>query len=278
MALPACHSPVGPTSEDVTMTQRADIRKIEKEGARIKKQQERLTAKSLMLTEDAKRNAAAREGVIIAQLHEAGLMQQPLTQLLECLISLGRTTEVPVAEEEDALQQANDEGVKTAKPGGSVQGAEVDYNLIEVTVKISSNVSEKNRSLLETSKLNWNGKLGLWKGNVDEATVASLREHFGDHRVNVTPRPGPETDQGGLEANPKPAPVKPSPAGEVPPEPPLSTTNAVESPTGAEPAADPDIAKDREDTAGGRAGRILPPTTPLRRPPIGLPRRPQSDG
>jgi hypothetical protein len=106
MALPACHSPVGPTSEDVTMTQRADIRKIEKEGARIKKQQERLTAKSLMLTEDAKRNAAAREGVIIAQLHEAGLMQQPLTQLLECLISLGRTTEVPVAEEEDALQQA----------------------------------------------------------------------------------------------------------------------------------------------------------------------------
>ena len=136
------------------MTQRADIRKIEKEGARIKKQQERLTAKSLKLTEDAKRNTAAREGVIIAQLHEAGLMQQPLTQLLECLISLGRTTEVRVAEEEDALQQANDEGVKTAKPGGSVQGAEVDHNLIEVTVKISSNVSEKNRSLLETSKLN----------------------------------------------------------------------------------------------------------------------------
>jgi hypothetical protein len=262
------------------MTQRADIRKIKKEGARIKKQQERLTAKSLKLREDAKRNSAAREGVIIAQLHEAGLMQQPLTQLLECLKSLGRTTDVPVAEEEDALQQANGEGVKTAKPGGSVQGSEVDHNPIEVTVKISSNVSEKSRSLLETSQLNWNGKRGLWKGNVDEATIASLREHFGDHRVNVKPRPGPgpETDEGGLEANPKPSPIKPSGPGEASPQPPLPTTNAVESPTGTEPTAGPDIAKDGEDTAGGHAETILAPTTPLGRPPIGLPRRPQSNG
>jgi hypothetical protein len=261
------------------MAQRADIRKIEKEGARIRKQQERLTAKGLKLAEATKAHSTAMEGLVVAQLREAGLMQLPLAQLLEGIKSLGLATDVLVAEDQGALRQVNEESVKASESAGSVQDSEVDRDLNEVTVKVSSNVSDKNRSLLENSRLSWNGKLGLWKGHVYETTIAILREHFGDHRVKVKPRPSPETDEGGLEAFPKPSPINPSSGpGEAPPEPPLPTTNGVESPTGAEPTAVPDIAKGGEDTAGGRAETMLPPTTPLRRPPIGLPRLPQSNG
>lgn len=63
---------------------------------------------------------------------------------------------------------------------------------ILVTVKLSANTSDKNKSALRKAGLKWNGRRRSWIGTADAEAQARLRELFGD-RVQVQTQLTPST-------------------------------------------------------------------------------------
>jgi hypothetical protein len=66
--------------------------------------------------------------------------------------------------------------------------ANAAYDKVEAFVKISRNASEDKRKLLENAGLHWHGRDGGWTGAVGSASLAQLRDVFGD-KVEKPPSP-----------------------------------------------------------------------------------------
>jgi hypothetical protein len=246
------------TRKESDMTKTADVRQLEKDAMKRAKRRERLEVKRAKLDEEEKVDTVKVEAILLAQIREAGLMRLPLTRLLETINGFANVAETPSVTKDNS-KSGERQAPNNATSGGSAEGSDEDRELAAVTVKISSNTSAENRTVLENAKLHWNGKTGTWRGNVDDRDLAILRQTFGD-RMTVKPRSRPE--EGRLEADPNPTPVQPSlgPA-DTPPEPSAPTTERV----GGVPV---------DDKPTGYPATSLPTSDLLPRGPFGtLPRR-----
>jgi hypothetical protein len=185
---------------------KAVIRKLQTEGARIAKRRGRLDDRVRQLADDEKKHRESVEALILGELRSAGVMNLPLSAVLEGVRAIGQAAGAnSVISAQATLSSSDEPEALLPEACGSKADGEEDSarDGHDVFVKISRNTSADNRRVLEGRGLRWNGKLGGWKGNVNGATLEILEKKF-DDRLTIPSKPTPTSlEIGSADPGPK---------------------------------------------------------------------------